>query len=95
MKVDSYQSKAKSAGADHVSVLVKSGEPVDTLPPEVKDAVGTLELWKTLDLDVKEPRVGLDVTAAIADIEKQGYHVSRVQVTTTVKDVPRPPEKRA
>lgn len=90
MKVDSYRSKTKSATADHVAVLVKSGEPIDSLPTEVKAEVGNLELWRPgEDLDVKEPRVGLDVAAAIADIEKQGYHVSRVRITTTVQDVPR------
>ena len=80
MKVFSYKSEKKEL----LFVLVPVGTDVNlVLPPDIKAAVGALTLNKEFELDISQPRAGLDVAEAIKEIQSKGYHINQAKITIT------------
>lgn len=82
MKVKIYRCSKNSIA--HLVIPVTSS--LDVVPEQVKALLGDLDLWKEVDLQTDQHRIGLDPREAIAEIEKSGYFVNlaKATVTTTV-----------
>lgn len=62
---------------------------VPSMDPSLLPAqFGPWEYQKAIKLDPEQPRVALDVEQAIADIQKQGWHVNQVKITFEERILP-------
>ena len=51
------------------------------IPADLQKKFGGVVLFKELDIDLSDaPRIAIDTRAVIADINKQGYHVSGAEI---------------
>lgn len=46
--------------------------------------------FKSIDAQPGEQRIGADIDKVIADIEKQGYHLTKPKITTTISTSSQP-----
>lgn len=65
------------------SVIIPLTARLDTVPQDVLNKLG--KSYKTNELDLKpgEARVALSSDEAIADIQKQGYHIVQAKIERT------------
>jgi len=73
MKVQSYRYAKKQ----NTFVTAKA---LTDIPKNIQTQFGGLTFFKELDLNLSDPpRIAFDTNKAIADIEKQGYHISATE----------------
>ncbi len=65
------------------SVIIPLTASLDTVPQDVLSKLGTRYKTKELHLKPGEERVALSSDEAIADIQKQGYHVVQAKIERT------------
>lgn len=75
MKIHVYSSEV----AHGLFVVVPALTDPASLPASVRRLLGTDSRLKEFELSADKPTIGLDVRAALSDIEAQGYHVTKPQ----------------
>ncbi|WAT28977.1 hypothetical protein [Pseudomonas sp. GXZC] len=74
MKVMSYMNNQL------FSVIIPVDATLDSVPQDVRDKLGAAYKTAKLDLKPGDGRVALSSEDAIADIEKQGYHMVQAKI---------------
>jgi hypothetical protein len=75
MKTDRYRNPHNSLEA----LFVPSGASISSLPQEVRSRWAGAALDKTTTLDKNVPRVGLNVSEAMDEIESNGFYEAKAE----------------
>ncbi|PLX43908.1 MAG: hypothetical protein C0609_06820 [Deltaproteobacteria bacterium] len=80
MKCDAY----KAAKMSNTFIFLPAGKGTEEVPADILDKLGELKLFKTLELVEGAPHIAVDPSEAIANIEKNGFHLQGVKITSEI-----------